>query len=87
MTPSNHERMETPARTPLDSITVRCSVCGCEDTGRAVNDDRIRYHLESGPAIRLPGAGLTEEQIAELHRMFLRCECCQEDHEESQGCR
>jgi hypothetical protein len=87
MNPPDRDTMETPARTPLDSVAVRCSVCGCEATARAVGDDRLRYHLESGAMIRLPGAGMTEEQVEKLHRMFLRCECCQEDHEEEYGCR
>jgi hypothetical protein len=72
---------------PNRMVAVRCSVCGCEATARAVGDDRVRYHLESGAMIRLPGAGMTEELVEKLHRMFLRCECCQEDHEEEYGCR
>ena len=86
MNPPDCDPMEAPERTPLDSVAVRCSVCGCEATAREIADDRIRYHLENGAMIRLPGAGMTERQIAELHRMFLRCECCQEDHEEENGC-
>ena len=87
MNPQERDPMETPARIPLDSIIVRCSVCGCKAAAREVNDDRMRYHLEDGEMIRLPRAGLTESQIAKLRRMFLRCECCQEDHEEENRCR
>ena len=80
--------MEPPApeRTPLASVLVRCSECGEEATARDINADRTRYHLEDGAMIRLPGVGLTEDEIAKLQKMFLRCELCQEDHEEQDGC-
>ena len=80
-----------PARTPLASVLVQCSECGEEATARDINEDRVRYHLEGaegaegGAMIRLPDAGLTEDEIAKLQKMFLRCELCQEDQEEQDG--
>ena len=78
--------MEPPARIPLASVTVSCSVCGGNATAREINDDRMRYHLQNGAMIRLPEHGLTEDERAELNTMFLRCELCQEDCEEEEGC-
>jgi len=78
--------MSEPTRNPLGDVSVRCSVCGERTPATDVNEDRTRFHLEDGSMIRLPDAGLTDEEIAELNTTFLRCECCQEDHEEKDGC-
>ena len=77
--------MKEPTRIPLDLIEVRCSVCGEEVKAIEVNRDKARFHLGSGAMIRFPRGGLTEAEIAELKAMSLRCECCQEGHEERQG--
>ena len=77
--------MSEPTRIPLSLITIKCSVCGTDATALEVNRDKARFHLEGGAMIRLPSRGLTEAEIAELKATFLRCECCQEEHEESQG--
>ena len=73
-------------RIPLAEVMVRCSICEEQASAADINTDRVRYHLENGSIIRLPQPGLTKTEIAELHATFLRCECCQEDHEEKQDC-
>ena len=79
--------MSEPTRTriPLALIEVCCAVCGTEAKAIEVNRDKVRFHLENGSMVRFPARGLTEPEIAELKAMFLRCECCQDDHEESQS--
>ena len=69
----------------LASVTVVCSECGAESTAGDVNDDRMRYHVEDGSMIRLPERALTESEVSALASMFLRCELCQEEHEERSG--
>jgi len=78
--------MSEPTHIPLDLIDVCCAVCGTEAKAIEVNRDKARYHLENGSMVRFPARGLTESEIAELKATFLRCECCQEDHGEAQGC-
>ena len=78
--------MSDTDRTPLAEVMVRCSICEEQASAADINADRTRFHLEDGSMIRLPEAGLTENEIAELKTMFLRCELCQEDHEEQDGC-
>jgi hypothetical protein len=34
--------------------------------------------------VRFPSAGLAPREIKKLRTTFLRCECCQEEHEERQ---
>jgi len=77
--------MSEPIRNPLGEVSVRGSVCGELTLATDVNEDRTRFHLENDSMIRLPEAGLTGEEVAELNTTFLRCECCHEDHEEGQG--
>ena len=77
--------MREPTRIPLALIEVCCSDCGEEVKAIEVNRDKARFHSEGGAMIRFPRGGLTEAEIAELKAMFLRCECCQEDHEEKTG--
>ena len=73
-------------RIPLAEVMVACSDCGEQNSAADINTDRVRYHLENGSMIRLPDVGLTRSEIAKLNATFLRCECCQEDHEEKQDC-
>jgi len=78
--------MSDTDRTPLAEVMVRCSICEEQASAADINADRTRFHLEDGSMIRLPDVGLAKNEIAALNATFLRCECCQEDHEEKQDC-
>jgi hypothetical protein len=78
--------MSDTVRIPLAEVMVRCSICEEQTSAADINADRTRYHPENGSMIRLPDVGLTKNEIAELNAIFLRCECCREDHEEKQEC-
>lgn len=65
---------------PLEQITITCAECGEKATAAAINADKERYHrADTGKIVRFPKDGLTPDQLEELSRMALYCECCQED--------
>ncbi len=67
-------------KTPLNQVTIACIDCGEDADAQSVNDDKMRFHLPSGDIARFPASGLTQEQIARIPSLKLRCEICQEEH-------
>ena len=69
--------------TPLKDIELICCDCGYKANGESINRNERFHKYLTGKIVRLPRQGLDEEQVTQLKTMNFRCECCQEDIDES----